>query len=495
MKNFLLILITLLIIEPLSSQEIGFKLKSGNFSIQPNLNSNILDEGDYRMFFFSDIPNKSEKLEMENEGVDFLYYLPQNIFVVYLNNNISSEKLEEYNINSCNEILPEYKIDNKLKQEEFPEWSVSDDLLHLKLILFKNVKISEVIDDLKIYTQSIDNENSFTNTITISIEKNNLNLISNLNYISFIEPIDPPAEKENNTGRTLHRTNIINTEYSSGRQYNGDGVNVMMHDDGYVEPHIDRKGRVDEQFCFSCSSNSGDSHGDHVSGTIMGAGNLDPLGRGMADGSFLYVMNYTTNNYYNYVPSLYSNYDVVITTASYSNGCNAGYTSLASDLDEQNNTYSSLLHVFSAGISGSSDCGYGSGSGWGNVTGGHKRAKNVIAVGNLDYKSDLASSSSRGPAADGRIKPDICAQGTNVYSTYPNYTYQTISGTSMACPGISGVLAQLYQAYKQTNNGNNPPSALMKCILLNTADDIGNPGPDFKHGCNVAKTHIEHKSY
>ena len=43
----------------------------------------------------------------------------------------------------------------------------------------------------------------------------------------------------------------------------------MMHDDGYVEPHIDRKGRVDEQFYF-CSSNSGDSHGDHVSGTIMG---------------------------------------------------------------------------------------------------------------------------------------------------------------------------------------------------------------------------------
>ena len=51
MKNFLLILITLFIIEPLSSQDIEFKLKSGNFSIQPNLNSNILDEGDYRMFF------------------------------------------------------------------------------------------------------------------------------------------------------------------------------------------------------------------------------------------------------------------------------------------------------------------------------------------------------------------------------------------------------------------------------------------------------------
>ena len=47
---------------------------------------------------------------------------------------------------------------------------------------------------------------------------------------------------------------MIDTEYNTGRKYNGDGVNVMMHDDGYVEPHIDRKGRVDEQFCNSCSS-------------------------------------------------------------------------------------------------------------------------------------------------------------------------------------------------------------------------------------------------
>ena len=114
------------------------------------------------------------------------------------------------------------------------------------------------------------------------------------------------------TGRTLHRTNSINTEFSTGSNYNGNGINVMMHDDGVVEPHIDRKGRVDEQFCFNCSTSSNDSHGDHVSGIIMGAGNLDPQARGMADGSFLYVMGYSTNNYYQYVPNLNSNYDVVI---------------------------------------------------------------------------------------------------------------------------------------------------------------------------------------
>ena len=52
----------------------------------------------------------------------------------------------------------------------------------------------------------------------------------------------------------------------------------------------------------------------------------------------------------------------------------------------------------------------------------------------------------------------------------------------MACPGIAGCMAQLYQAYKELNGNTNPPSDLMKCIMLNSADDIGNPGPDFKHG-------------
>jgi len=213
----------------------------------------------------------------------------------------------------------------------------------------------------------------------------------------------------------------------------------------------------------------------------MGAGNLDPVGRGMADGAFLYVYS-SSNSNYNSVPNIYLNNDVIITSKSYSNGCNAGYTSLARDLDEQIRLYPSLIHVFSAGNDGTSDCGYGAGSNWGNVTGGHKQAKNVIATANLNSSSGLANSSSRGPAHDGRIKPDIGAKGSSVYSTQATNDYDVKSGTSMACPGISGVMGQLYQAYKELNAGVNPPSGLMKGILLNSADDLGNSGPDFKYG-------------
>ncbi|MFI5204644.1 MAG: S8 family serine peptidase, partial [Flavobacteriales bacterium] len=165
--------------------------------------------------------------------------------------------------------------------------------------------------------------------------------------------------------------------------------------------------------------------------------------------------------------------NLTITSKSYSNGTNAGYTSLASQLDQQIRQMPELIHVFSAGNAG---------SGWSTITGGHKQAKNVMAVANLSYTDGIASSSSRGPAEDGRLKPDISAVGTNVYSTVDPNGYQNLSGTSMACPGVAGVLAQMYHAYKTTHAGTNPNSALIKAAVMNTADDLGNAGPDFIHG-------------
>ena len=52
----------------------------------------------------------------------------------------------------------------------------------------------------------------------------------------------------------------------------------------------------------------------------------------------------------------------------------------------------------------------------------------------------------------------------------------------MSCPGTSGSIAQLYHAYKDLNNGQNPRSALIKATIMNTAEDLGNPGPDFIYG-------------
>ena len=456
-------------------------LKSGKIDYTNTFQLDVSNKNNYCFLVFNELPTEPQKEIIKQLGIQFLEYLPRNTFVVNIPQSFNKTLLEPFGVLNLFNVLPENKLDPKIQNGVYPDWALKEDKLSIKVLFYRDFEFNLLDNILGVLDYQLDYRSNVNKSISITINTSNLEDFININEVWYIEPIDPPSVAENKTARTLHRSNAINTNYASGAHYNGEGINIMMQDDGLVGPHIDRQGRLDQSFCIGCSSNINNDHGDHVSGTIMGAGNLDPIAQGMANGSFLYVFS-SSNNNYDDVPTIYQNNDVIITSKSYSNGCNAGYTSLAKDLDEQINLHPSLTHVFSAGNNGTSDCGYGAGSGWGNVTGGHKQAKNVLCVANLTQISNLAGSSSRGPAADGRIKPDIGAKGTSVNSTLPGNTYDSFTGTSMACPGVAGCMAQLYQAYKELNGNINPPSALMKCIVLNSADDLGNPGPDFKYG-------------
>lgn len=94
-----------------------------------------------------------------------------------------------------------------------------------------------------------------------------------------------------------------------------------------------------------------------------------------------------------------------------------------------------------------------------------------------------------GPTDDGRIKPDILSSGESLYSSYTgsDSAYRRLSGTSMSAPGASGSLA-LLQEHHQRTYGTFLNAAALKALVLHTADDAGNPGPDYRHGWGLLNT-------
>ncbi|MEM9987181.1 MAG: S8 family serine peptidase, partial [Bacteroidota bacterium] len=73
----------------------------------------------------------------------------------------------------------------------------------------------------------------------------------------------------------------------------------------------------------------------------------------------------------------------------------------------------------------------------------------VIVVGAVDYQSQYASFSSRGPRVDGAVKPNLAAMGRDNFFLHPNGGIRQGSGTSFSCPMVSGLAACLWQAYPQ----------------------------------------------
>ncbi len=103
---------------------------------------------------------------------------------------------------------------------------------------------------------------------------------------------------------------------------------------------------------------------------------------------------------------------------------------------------------------------------------------NVISVGAVNNTGELAGFSSRGPTYDGRVKPDVVAMGSNVYSAQPLTAngYRWVNGTSFSSPLTAGVAALVLQAHPYLT-----PFQVREA-LRETADRAQNPDNDYGWG-------------
>lgn len=247
---------------------------------------------------------------------------------------------------------------------------------------------------------------------------------------------------------------------------NGSSVGISIKEQNFDTTDIDFKGRT---IASIFSSPNISSHASIIGTIIGGAGNAWYNTKGAAWASYL-----SSANFQNLLPepdSYYRSPAILVQNHSYGTGIENYYGLEATGYDASVINNPSLLHIFSAGNSGAATPATGNFAGitgYSNLTGNFKQAKNIISVGHTDSFGIVLPASSKGPAFDGRVKPELVAFGED--------------GSSGAAALISGVAAVLHQSYKDRNNGLPAPASLIKAVLINSAEDAATNGIDYLSG-------------
>ena len=300
-----------------------------------------------------------------------------------------------------------------------------------------------------------------------------LEKIEELPNVDFIAPDYEIKIALNDSIQLINADDIYDLNDECGKKVTGRGINVAIIDTGMDYNHPDLKDNFVGGYDFVNNDNDpidDNGHGTHCAGIIAGTGLASDFKFvGVAPDVELYVykvMDKEGNGYTSWFiegmekavdPNGDGNFSDHVDIISISAGDSSGYPDDAISTAANNAVDLGIVVVAAAGNSGPS---YGTISSPGC-------AKRVICVGSTDKNDEIASFSSRGSNYAEIVKPDVVAPGTDIVSAWPGKNYRSLSGTSMACPHVTGVVALTLQMHPYWT-----PDEI-KIALRNTAVDLG----------------------
>lgn len=342
---------------------------------------------------------------------------------------------------------------------------------------------------------------------TLSVSRQKLEAIKALDFVQFIEAV--PAE----TTYAVHDESVAMINMDRVRNFYDGSTNsisvVGIQDSGVENSHTDLSvwgvgwDCTDVGDAWSDSSNGGTGHGTHCAGSMLGRGVTegDHIGNapGLANyggtGRLFNMRRYGgTGCTWSYSATLGvfdSSYNdgtnttplphLVTNSWGYYNDTNGngahdsaddggiGTESQCRTLDDHIYNFDQL-HINSAGNAGSTTTT--------ETLGINAASKNALTVGSVvDYISGtvgdpgkLWTSSSRGPAGDGRWKPNVTAPGRMIRSARAddNDGYASYSGTSMSTPHVSALAASVVDHYSFVRY---KPAALSALLMASAITD------------------------
>lgn len=425
------------------------------------------------------------KEEVEKLDVSLGWYLPDYAFIAKIpDKNSTEDKLTELPfVMEVAEFKPIYKVHpdliNELDKDEKVEvyvegFSPSTDL---------NKVVKKAGGNVVRSSQS-------RNQTSVKIETNDIHNLLNSDDILYVAPITKEKFHNDVASQIIGSNTLQKSKYDGRKQIIS--VTDSGLDTGNLKTmHPDLRGQVSKLIPIGRDARDFVGHGTHVLGSIVGKGTLsDGHIKGMAPGAKAIV--YTVDDRTGGVLSV--DYNKVWTDA-YKSGARINSLSIGSSEHAQYTYTSQLVDIFlwehpdAISLISAGNDGDEFPEEYYTIT-PPATAKNAITVGASeshrpeygsisDSVDEVGTFSSRGPTLDGRIKPDVVAPGTSIFSTrsllsdyvVTNGAYGLMSGTSMATPITAGGVAQIRQ-YLQEKGTANPSGALMKVMLISGADDL-----------------------
>jgi hypothetical protein len=448
-------------------------------------------------------------------GVDLLHYVPDDTFVARLRSTRLGLLRVLPFVQWIGEYRPEHKVHRNLASRVAPQ--LAGQSVDVTVLLVPRANSAEIATARQSFAAVRQQSTLRSGTILRGkISPGQLDALSRSETVLWIEPYHPMKLVDEVSSKIVAGDGGPNVLLSQSLGYDGSGVKVAVADSGLnngdaATMHPDLFGRTPAFFHYGTLTDAADehSHGTHVSGIIAGNGatgetddNGFLYGLGVAPGASI-IAQRIFDGVGNFEPPAggfeqltrdATGAGAVIGSNSWGDDTQGAYDASAMEFDELVRDANSLtlgdqpyILEFSAGNAGPA----------GQTIGSPAVAKNVIATGASENDREdfliyddgpeaMADFSSRGPCADGRIKPDIVAPGTwisslqsasasDIYAWAPideNYQYQ--GGTSQAGPHASGGAAVFVQFYRQSHTNATPSPALVKAALINTAGDMDN---------------------
>ncbi len=464
------------------------------------------------------IPSKADKNVFASHNLNLLEYIPNYTWIATIPADGATQITNLGGVRWLGALRTNDKIDASLQIKDSTwAYDAQSNMAALDVLLHKDVSAQQGESLLARYGQ-VQSYAASSNLYVVWMKPESIETLLQEDQVSWVQPAEPKMEEMNAIARTRIHSDVVDSVtygYAGGAN-----VDILIYDGrGVRDTHQELVGRVTRRDSTGCPPSD---HATHVACSTSASGvDANAIGMGNAMHALLSdcMSSYTGVFYYTdpgelegdlvYAKDTWSpeggdgdgaellNASVGVSVGVLGWPCtwegNYGPTDMIVDNMVRGDTAVTgpLIAVWANGNERQSyqPCGATY-----HTTPPPACGKNAIQVGATNKDADtMTDFSSWGPCDDGRIKPVVTAPGCatsggiDSCSNNDDTSYTTMCGTSMASPIAAGSVAQLIEycraqglSYCLVDGEFRPASA--KALLIHSALDLGNTGPDYQYG-------------